>query len=145
MLSFFFFFCAISTRHFDFQTFLRLTRLLVDCWWLKKVWCASDFLANCTTCVPLAVPGITRRSSKRVCPGTLYSNLSFPGGLLRSSLVQYSVKVLMCLICLCCSVSVAAAKQAFGPVAAQRCDALRVVHRESCNERGNVLEKTYFF
>ena len=45
--------------------------LFVDRWWLKKVWHAPDFLSNCSTCVPVAAPGITRSPSKRTCRGTL--------------------------------------------------------------------------
>ena len=45
--------------------------LFVDCWWLKEVWYAPDFLSNCNTRVPLAAPGITRSSSKRICRGML--------------------------------------------------------------------------
>ena len=45
--------------------------LFVDRWWLKKVWYAPDFLSNCSTCVPVAAPGITGSPSKRICRGTL--------------------------------------------------------------------------
>ena len=45
--------------------------LFVDRWWLKEVWYAPDFLSNCSTCVPVTAPGITRSPSKRTCRGTL--------------------------------------------------------------------------
>ena len=48
--------------------------LFVDRWWLKKVWYAPDFLSNCSTCVPIAAPRITRSPSKRICRGTLLQN-----------------------------------------------------------------------
>ena len=38
--------------------------LFVDRWWLKEVLYAPDFLWNCSTCVPVAAPGITRSPNK---------------------------------------------------------------------------------
>ena len=38
--------------------------------WLKEVWYAPDFLSNCSTCVPIAAPGIIGSPSKRICRGT---------------------------------------------------------------------------
>ena len=45
--------------------------LFVNRWWLKEVWYAPDFLSNCSTCVPVAAPGITKSPSIRTCRGTL--------------------------------------------------------------------------
>ena len=45
--------------------------IVVDRWWLKEVWYAPDFLSNCSTCVPVAAPGITGSPSKRISRGTL--------------------------------------------------------------------------
>ena len=45
--------------------------LFVDYWWLTEGWYAPDFLSTCSTCVPVAAPGITRSPSKRICRGTL--------------------------------------------------------------------------
>ena len=45
--------------------------LFDDRWWLKEVWCAPDFLSNCSICVPVAAPGITGSlSPSKICRGT---------------------------------------------------------------------------
>ena len=62
---------APSRHAFDLHTFLRLTRAL--CWSLvvEGSVVRSWFLSNCSTCVPVAAPGITGSPSKRICRGTL--------------------------------------------------------------------------
>ena len=66
---------AISSRHWIY-THVHLClwpRIVVDCRRLKKVWYAPDFLSNCSTCVPLAAPGITRSPSKRICRCNIFA------------------------------------------------------------------------
>ena len=62
---------APSRHAFDLHTFCVWLGLFVDRWWLKEVWYAPGFSLNCSTCVPIAAPGITGSPSKRICRGTL--------------------------------------------------------------------------
>ena len=61
---------AVSSLHWIYIHFCVWLGLFVDRWWLKDVRYAPDFLSNCSTCVPLAAPGITRSLSKRIYRGT---------------------------------------------------------------------------
>ena len=64
-----------SSRHivtpFDLHTFLRLTWALCRSLVVEGSVVRPWFLSNCSTRVPLALPGKTRSPSKRICPGTL--------------------------------------------------------------------------
>ena len=69
--------CAFKfapSRHaiwFAYIFFCVWLGLFVDCWWLKEVRYAPDFLSKCSTRVLFAVQGIPRSPSKRICRGTL--------------------------------------------------------------------------
>ena len=58
----------MPSRHaFDLHTFFAFdSGCLPIAGGLKEVWYAPVFLLNCSTCVLVAAPGITRSSRKRI-------------------------------------------------------------------------------